>query len=396
MNANVRRAFTWRSAPRSPVSSYLDDRLGHFTNIEEKHDFLCRLWRVPDTHDGLQPFFKHFEDCNKLAHLSPHSFYLASQKNSDVFRVVEAVLSSRNYEEILQQVALAPVPPIPIGRVVGNNHTSTFSPATDPANNNNNINNNNIAHTNVEDVKCLVSLVLRTWLMCYIGSVGNELRFEQPQIEWTRGSLQEFLPQAFPKNGKLEDKVQLERSFQVSNIERIASIQILWTDNFLDHLKLQDPDREGNAFRVSIFKHARFLECHEHSDIFPPDLVAETLRTLALLLPGYEKPVKQWFKKQCARNDSLDPSLIQRKYVDSEQRRIESFTYWRDRLTMLKQAYDESEPRNIYQWWNDGRNSVQWATFWVAAVVLALTIFFGMVQSVEGAIQVYKAYHPSK
>lgn len=34
-------------------------------------------------------------------------------------------------------------------------------------------------------------------------------------------------------------------------------------------------------------------------------------------------------------------------------------------------------------------------TFWVAAVVLALTIFFGVVQSIEGAIQVYYAAHSS-
>jgi hypothetical protein len=27
--------------------------------------------------------------------------------------------------------------------------------------------------------------------------------------------------------------------------------------------------------------------------------------------------------------------------------------------------------------------------------VLCLTIFFGVVQSVEGALQVYKAYHPT-
>jgi hypothetical protein len=29
-------------------------------------------------------------------------------------------------------------------------------------------------------------------------------------------------------------------------------------------------------------------------------------------------------------------------------------------------------------------------------VVLVLTIFFGLVQSTEGALQVYKAYHPTQ
>lgn len=62
---------------------------------------------------------------------------------------------------------------------------------------------------------------------------------------------------------------------------------------------------------------------------------------------------------------------------------------------MLKQAYDETTPRGLPQWWYDRRNGVQWYTFWTAIVVLVLTVFFGLVQSVEGAIQVYKAYHPS-
>jgi hypothetical protein len=75
-----------------------------------------------------------------------------------------------------------------------------------------------------------------------------------------------------------------------------------------------------------------------------------------------------------------------------EERQIENFQYWHDRLVILKQVFDEAEPSNIRQWWNDRRKRVQWYTFWVAAaVVLTLTIFFGLVQSVEGAIQVYYA-----
>jgi hypothetical protein len=34
---------------------------------------------------------------------------------------------------------------------------------------------------------------------------------------------------------------------------------------------------------------------------------------------------------------------------------------------------------------------VQWYTFWVAALVLGLTIVFGLIQCVEGALQVYLA-----
>jgi hypothetical protein len=43
--------------------------------------------------------------------------------------------------------------------------------------------------------------------------------------------------------------------------------------------------------------------------------------------------------------------------------------------------------------WFDRRNDVRSYTFWVAIGLLFLTAFVGMLQSIEGALQVYKAYH---
>jgi hypothetical protein len=40
------------------------------------------------------------------------------------------------------------------------------------------------------------------------------------------------------------------------------------------------------------------------------------------------------------------------------------------------------------------RKKVQWSTFWAAGVVLVLSVFFGIIQSIEGALQVDEAYHP--
>jgi hypothetical protein len=74
---------------------------------------------------------------------------------------------------------------------------------------------------------------------------------------------------------------------------------------------------------------------------------------------------------------------------------MDNFRYWRERLCILKQVFDEAEPATLSQWWYDRRKGPQWYTFWVAVAVLVLTVFFGFVQSIEGALQVYKAYHPS-
>jgi hypothetical protein len=76
----------------------------------------------------------------------------------------------------------------------------------------------------------------------------------------------------------------------------------------------------------------------------------------------------------------------------TRQRRLENFVFWRDRLVILKQAFDEAQPKALSQWWYDRRNGVQWYTFWVAILVFVTAIFFGVVQSVEGALQVYLAF----
>jgi hypothetical protein len=58
----------------------------------------------------------------------------------------------------------------------------------------------------------------------------------------------------------------------------------------------------------------------------------------------------------------------------------------------LKQVFDEAQPNTLSRWWYDRRNGVQFYTFWVAVMVLILTVFFGLVQSIEGALQVYASF----
>ncbi|KAK7730114.1 hypothetical protein SLS57_001775 [Botryosphaeria dothidea] len=88
---------------------------------------------------------------------------------------------------------------------------------------------------------------------------------------------------------------------------------------------------------------------------------------------------------------TLDGRAIKCPRLRADDRQIDKFHFWRDRLAILKQVFDEAEPRTISQWWYDRRKGPQWYTFWVAMAVLLLTVFFGIIQSVEGALQVYKA-----
>ena len=91
----------------------------------------------------------------------------------------------------------------------------------------------------------------------------------------------------------------------------------------------------------------------------------------------------------------MDGNAIKCGPLGADFREVSKFKYWHDRLVILKDAFDDAEPVTVKQWWCDRRRRVQWYTFWIAALVLALTIIFGIIQCVEGGLQVYKAYHPA-
>jgi hypothetical protein len=78
------------------------------------------------------------------------------------------------------------------------------------------------------------------------------------------------------------------------------------------------------------------------------------MRTLALLLPEHDKDVEIWFKQQKAkfqkrRNLPLDPLARECGQLKVEERQIDNFEYWHDRLVILKQVFDEAERMYILE-----------------------------------------------
>jgi hypothetical protein len=64
---------------------------------------------------------------------------------------------------------------------------------------------------------------------------------------------------------------------------------------------------------------------------------------------------------------------------------------------MLKELVDELAPASstAIRILKDRRKGDQWLASWVAIVVVGMTLLFGLIQSIEGGIQVYKSYHPT-
>lgn len=90
----------------------------------------------------------------------------------------------------------------------------------------------------------------------------------------------------------------------------------------------------------------------------------------------------------------LDINACRCGQLRAEDRQIDEFKYWRDRLVILKQVFDEAEPTSWSQWWYDRRKGMQRYPFLIAAAALALTLVIGLVQCIEGGLQVYKTFHP--
>ncbi|KAH7027959.1 uncharacterized protein B0I36DRAFT_246390 [Microdochium trichocladiopsis] len=246
-----------------------------------------------------------------------------------------------------------------------------------------------------------INLAARLLTMLKIGRAENQVA-ARGYLDWSAGTLRELISQRFSDAPILDfTHTRFPKTFDAWSLDSISGLSIEFTDNIADHLLLVDDDTT-----VLIFHHVTFLEYQGPDNLFPPGFIEETKHTLALLFPqgtfgapqrGKEYK-RKWLRKLTA---AAAPCAVDQRLghcfgtLRAEQRHIERFHYWRDRLVILKQAFDEATPTTISQWWHDRRNGERWYTFWVAILVLAVTAFLGLVQCVESALQVYKAFYPS-
>jgi hypothetical protein len=102
-----------------------------------------------------------------------------------------------------------------------------------------------------------INLAIRLLLMMRVGHLPSKFSAYKALL-WDQGpSLREFVWASLKPRGALNhEHVKLEKMSNAKNLERIAGIEIKWTNNFADLLRiLDDEDTE-----VAIFHHATFLE----------------------------------------------------------------------------------------------------------------------------------------
>lgn len=244
----------------------------------------------------------------------------------------------------------------------------------------------------------LVELAAAVWLMLSIGGFPGDISYDEI-IEWgwlerlsTYDGGDALLTRTFPSRFQSEDSVKLPQTFTAAHLEQIGGIEVIWTSNLADHLLLKDDDT-----KLMLFHQVSVLHLHHmsYSSILPRDLVDETIRSVSLLIPPILGEPNPWFKQQQGKNH-VDASAGICDRLNSSERQIDKFVYWRDRLVLLKRTFDDAEPQNISQLWWDDRKKTQWFTFWVAVLVFLMTVFFGVVQSIAGIVQAWASVESLK
>ena len=240
--------------------------------------------------------------------------------------------------------------------------------------------------------RALVDLAAGLWLMLSISMYPGDISYDEPVI-WkdyeTLGTEQDLsqglVPKTFSYLYNSTDLVKLPQTFTAAHLEQIGGIKVIWTSNLADHLLLKDDDT-----KLMLFHQVSILQLHKSSpsSLLPKILVDETMRSISLLIPPVLGKPNPWFLQQQKEN-LIDAQAGVCDRLNSSERQIEKFVYWRDRLVLLKRTFDDAEPRNISQLWWDDRKKTQWFTFWVAVLVFIMTVFFGVVQSVAAIVQAW-------
>ena len=197
-----------------------------------------------------------------------------------------------------------------------------------------------------------------------------------------------FLKRCLASHSAQDDSYRLQRSFNARNIAKVARSNVQWTNILNKHLEIAANDND-----VAIFQRCSILDLYERSSLassFPPGFLQETRKTFASLLPEADGRARQWFGKEERRFD-LDPALRCRPHLRAADRRINSPDFWRDRIIVLKEVYEECKPKGFLQFLRDDRRPIQYWTFWVAIFAFLLSL----IACIEGALQVYKAYNPA-
>jgi hypothetical protein len=168
-------------------------------------------------------FEYYFNQCEQASHSDGK--YISARSHQDIIEISQKLEELRTEEEIKQHLRLK--------------LTKQWSPEE-------------------EEVMLQGSVNLAARLLTMMDIGKPHLAFSgRSVLEWDKGSLKDFVHSYFNELPVLpHDDVKMDAIFTGRNLGRIAGIEIEWTDNLADHLRIVDDSNN----KVAIFHHASFLK----------------------------------------------------------------------------------------------------------------------------------------
>jgi hypothetical protein len=190
------------------------------------YDLQCQLWgsgrKVTDTGKICHAFWQFYERQNAHS-LHDGGRHVSVRTHQDLLAIIKSIQSGYSRSEI---------------RARHRDQVSLTSPTEQD-----------------ELLDGSIDLAATILTLIHFGRIQYGFSGRKP-LEWSAGSLQSVLEHQF--NGPVElghSRVKFEKTFISLNLVRMAGLEIVWTDNLADHLRLTDDDT-----KVHIFHHASFLE----------------------------------------------------------------------------------------------------------------------------------------
>ncbi|KAL8737752.1 MAG: hypothetical protein Q9181_001380 [Wetmoreana brouardii] len=332
-----------------------------------KHQFCCELFRVDigfeefkKTDNGFQAFFNRYENLPQLA--TDRFRAICDCTYSQLLHIADMIRNSDKTRANLKPAIFAYM------------NAEVFT-----------------GKTHYDAVNIIMDLAASLLSLMVIGDSRGSISLDD-EIAWEDNKKlkcgidhdQQSLIASVFSSPRSADIVKLPQSFTAANLEKKAGIQIRWTNNLADHLLLRNDDT-----KLMLFHHVSALSWYPWANnVLPLELPFETIRTISLLIPPSLGEADSWFRQEQQKNH-LDAQAGLCHRLNSSERQIDKFHYWRERLVLLKRTYDDAEPKNLKQLWFDDRKKTQWFTFWVAVLVFILTVFFGVIQTVASVVQAW-------
>jgi len=234
-----------------------------------------------------------------------------------------------------------------------------------------------------ESLSLTVELAARLSLTLQMRCGNRPLNHSIRTLDWHGDrSLEQTVADHFcPSLGSEEKRIRIEESFTAAFLVNVCRVKLRWSNNLADHLDFNSGVLTIYQHKICLIQHAQYI-----SPIIPLEVLNEALQTINLLFPFGDEATRELLIRENKRSFyglglNLQPSPFD----------LSEFKFWNKEMAELYSLYKDP-PHTWSQLFSDSRDKLQFATFWIAATVLILSLIsiaFGIVQTIY-SIRQYK------